>query len=482
MTMKSARLLGVTRLGTMVLLGLTGCGGAGAGGAGTGGAGTGGATGATGGATGGTNGGGGVGSGGAGTLGSGGTGMPTTDGGADANDGEGAIGSGGASGSGGAAAGSGGASGTGGGSAAAGGRAMGSGGATAGTSGAAGRGGVTGSGGAATGGAAGAVGPAPTTATRMMCTGSDPIACHFGGQPGNYDVTVILGGTAAARTGVQAETSRTMLDVAATGAGQTQRFTFTVNVRQPEGQPIQAVSAGTPGLDVYFAGDGGVPPQLQSIGYAAAKSPFMIYLAGDSTVCDQTDTDYGGWGQSLPRFFDYPVSIANYADSGESSGSFLGSASLFGAILSRLQANDYVLIQFGHNDKTTTMTAFHDNLTRMVTMVKSKGAFPVLVTPTARAQYDSTTKMLTPQHINDVMVNLPMVIKQVGSEQSVPVLDLTTRTTTWLNQLGPNGWQPYHALGTDLTHTNPAGAAVIASFVRDLIQQAQLTALTSRMR
>jgi lysophospholipase L1-like esterase len=70
----------------------------------------------------------------------------------------------------------------------------------------------------------------------------------------------------------------------------------------------------------------------------------------------------------------------------------------------------------------------------------------------------------------------------VATEQNVPVLDLTTRTTTWLNQLGPNGWQAYHALGTDATHTNDAGAAVIAGFVHDLIQQASLTALTSRMR
>jgi hypothetical protein len=64
----------------------------------------------------------------------------------------------------------------------------------------------------------------------------------------------------------------------------------------------------------------------------------------------------------------------------------------------------------------------------------------------------------------------------------VPVLDLTARTVAWLNQLGPNGWQPYHALGTDVTHTNPAGAAVEAGFVVDLIKQAGLTALVDRLR
>jgi len=314
----------------------------------------------------------------------------------------------------------------------------------------------------------------------MRCTGTDPITCHFGGQPGNYDVTVVLGGAAAATTATQAETLRAMLDPIATGAGQTRRFTFTVNVRQPEGQPIQSVPAGTAGLDVYFAGSAGAPPALQSIGYAAAAAPFVIYLAGDSTVCDQSDPEYAGWGQMFPRYFDYPVSVANYADSGESSGSFAGSGSLFGAITARLKAGDWTFIQFGHNDKDVTATAFHDNITRMVTGVKAKGAFPVLVTPEARATFSGAT--LSAQHINNTGANLPQIIKQVAVEQSVPVLDLTTRSTAWLNQLGRNGWQPYHALGTDATHTNAAGAAAVAELVRDLIREANLTAVVSHMR
>jgi lysophospholipase L1-like esterase len=314
----------------------------------------------------------------------------------------------------------------------------------------------------------------------MICTGTDPIACHFGGQPGNYDVTVVLGGAAAGNTSVQAETLRAMLGATVTAAGATQRFSFTVNVRQPEGQPIQDVPAGTPGLDLYFLGNAGAPPQLSGIGYAAATTPFVIYIAGDSTVCDQTDPEYGGWGQQLPPYFNYPVSVANYADSGESSGSFLGSSSLFGAINSRLKANDWVLIQFGHNDKDVAASTFHDNMTSYVTRVKTKGAFPVLITPVARATFSGNN--VTTQHVNSTGADLPAIIKQVATEQNVPVLDMTTRTTQWLMQLGPKGWQQYHALGTDATHTNPAGAAVEAGFVVELIKQANLTALVGRMR
>jgi lysophospholipase L1-like esterase len=450
-------------------------------------------------------------SGGTGTAGgggTGGTGVPPGSGGSSGTGGAhgsgGAVGSGGAGGrgdsgapgptgsggaaSGGAPAASGGAPGSGG-AGASGGRGGGasiSGGSSgiaglAGTNGAsAGQGGGRGEGAGGAGARGAPVGPDPDAAARMACTGSDPITCHFGGQPGNYDVTVVLGGAAVASTSVQAEASRAMLNAIPTAAGTTQRLTFTVNVRQPEGQPLQDVPAGTPGLDLYLYGSGGTPPRLDGIGYTLAARPFLIYIAGDSTVCDYTDTDHGGWGQQLPPYFDFPVSVANYADSGESSGSFLNSSALFGAIESRLKTNDWVFIQFGHNDKDVAATAFHDNLTSYVKRVRAKGASPLLITPVARATFSGNT--VTAQHVNNTGANLPEIVKQVATEQSVPVLDMTARTVQWLNHLGPNGWQGYHALGTDATHTNPAGAAVEAGFVRDLIRQANLTALTSRMR
>ena len=378
--------------------------------------------------------------------------------------------------------------GSGGGTAGTGGGGAGRGGTAGGAAGSGGRGGAAGGGPAGTGGGPGgqggtagaAVGPNPDPATRAICTGTDPIACHFGGQPGNYDVTVVLGGAAAGNTIIQAEALRAMLGATITAAGATERFSFTVNVRQPEGEPIQGVPAGTPGLDLYFRGNAGAPPQLNGIGYAAAASPFVIYIAGDSTVCDQTDPEYGGWGQQLPPYFNYPVSVANYADSGESSGSFLNSGSLFGAINTRLKANDWVLVQFGHNDKDVAAATFHDNMTAYVTRVKAKGAFPVLITPVARATFSGST--VTTQHVNNTGADLPAIIKTVGTEQNVPVLDMTARTVQWLTQVGPSGWRQYHALGTDATHTNPAGAAVEAGFVVELIKQANLTALVSRMR
>jgi lysophospholipase L1-like esterase len=270
-----------------------------------------------------------------------------------------------------------------------------------------------------------------------------------------------------------------MLGYVSTAAGAMQRYSFVVNVRQPEGQPVEAVPPGTPGLDMYFYGSGGSPgeeggvggnvsPQLAAIGFAPAARPVMVYVAGDSTVCDQDSTDYGGWAQMVTQFFDYPVSVANYADSGESSVSFLGNANLWGAINSRLMAGDWVLIQFGHNDKTTTTTTFHDDMTSMVTQTLAKGGKPVLITPPARATFSGQT--LGPQFIYTTPLDVVAVMKQIATEQSVPLVDLTALTTAWYNQMGPNGWQRYHALGTDATHTHRAGASAIAGMVANAIR------------
>src|SRR5262249_19679592 len=109
-------------------------------------------------------------------------------------------------------------------------------------------------------------------------------------EAGNYAVTVSLGGTAAGQTQINAETNRMLLAPIATAAGQSVTYAFVVNVRAKEGQPTENVSAGYPGLDLYFSGPTASAPQVSAIGYALvsqATKPVMIYLAGDSTVCDQ---------------------------------------------------------------------------------------------------------------------------------------------------------------------------------------------------
>jgi lysophospholipase L1-like esterase len=188
----------------------------------------------------------------------------------------------------------------------------------------------------------------------------------------------------------------------------------------------------------------------------------MVYMAGDSTVCDQTNTAFGGWGQMLAQHFAPPVGIANYADSGESSSSFYGNSRMWPAIKSHWTAGDWVIIQFGHNDKNVSDSVVQANLTKYVTDAQAAGVNAILVSPPARV---STVP------IGDQSGLHAASAQAAATAKGVPYIDLTSLSTAWYNSLGTQSAAlAYHANGTDVTHTNLAGAQVLAGFVADAIR------------
>ena len=344
--------------------------------------------------------------------------------------------------------------------------------------------------------------PDPANISSKYCTGTSPIHCFFGvqcsgmtacaagtspaGAVGNYDVTFELGGATAGKTSVEAEMHRPIVPEEDTAAGQTKRYAFSINVRWPEGEPQEDfqhnLAAGSPqfgqqGLDLLFNGPS---PVITSIGFApAAESDVVLYVAGYSTVCDQYGyPNFAGYGQVLPQIFHLGVSVANYSDSGESSASFIGNQALWPAIMKVVKAGDVIFIEFGHNDKTISPAAFHTNMTNYVTQAKAKNAIPVLLTPIARANGGAAAQ----QFMSSGGADIPTITKTVAMEQNVPVIDLTTLTANWLQTLGPNGWQAYHAGGTDATHTNAAGAAINVGFIREQIQALNIKPLVDYLR
>ena len=374
----------------------------------------------------------------------------------------------------------------------------------AGGSGSGGRTGGAASGGAAAGGAAGAAGspqpgsvpagyPTPTadnyakckstTASGGLCPGGGAgpvcIECHFGGSAGNYAVTVTLGGPAASQTYVSAEANRGLLKPVSIGAGQSQTYAFVVNVRTKESEPAQAVSAGTPGLDMYFSGPTATPPAVSAIGYAlvtAATKPTMVWIAGDSTTCDQPGSGFGGWGQMFPEHLMAPFGVANYADSGESSSSFYGSSLLWGAIKSQWTAGDWVFIQFGHNDKGVADSTVQTNLEKYVTDAQAAKVSAILVSPPARVGSIP---------IGDQSSLHAVSASGAAKNKGVPFIDLTALSTAWYDGLGMTQTQvlaKYHAGGTDVTHTSIAGAEGLADLVAGEVKTQNISGLVEYMR
>ncbi|MET4656618.1 lysophospholipase L1-like esterase [Streptomyces sp. PvP037] len=291
-------------------------------------------------------------------------------------------------------------------------------------------------------------------------------ACHFDLPPGTYDVRVTLGGDLASSTAIAGETRRALLpETAAPAGGRTVRG-FTVNVRTPEGEPLGA--QGTPGLDLTL---GGTAPALAGIRVTPARHARQILLVGDSTVCDQPGDPYSGWGQRLPQYLREGLSVANYADSGESTVSYLGNPLLWDAVRPLIRRGDLVLIQLAHNDKTTDGPAYRANLEALVAGVRERGGEPVLVTPVVRRWFntDGTLDNDTALLVNGLGVDHPAVIRSVAADRDVPLIDLTARTKELVESLGVEGSKALYLYNEkrDNTHTSVHGATVYADLVRE---------------
>ncbi|MEU6347855.1 rhamnogalacturonan acetylesterase [Streptomyces sp. NPDC047072] len=295
------------------------------------------------------------------------------------------------------------------------------------------------------------------------CVGS---ACHFDVPPGTYDVKVLLGGDAASSTSVIGETRRSLLPETPVAAGERTARSFTVNVRTPEGEPTGP--EGTPGLDLVL---GGTAPALADIRVTPARHTRQIFLVGDSTVCDQPGDPYSGWGQQLPQYLRKGVSVANYADSGESTVTYLSDTRLWATVQPLIRPGDLVLIQLAHNDKTTDEATYRANLETLVAGAREKGGNPVLVTPIVRRWFnsDGTLNNGTALLVNGLGVDHPAVIRAVAAAEDVPLIDLTARTKALVESLGVEGSKAIYLYNEkrDNTHTSVHGATVYAGLVRD---------------
>lgn len=292
-------------------------------------------------------------------------------------------------------------------------------------------------------------------------------ACHFDVAPGTYDVRVLLGGDTAASTGVTGETRRALLPETATAAGERMARSFTVNVRTPEGEPTGP--DGTPGLDLVL---GGSAPALAGIRVTPARHHTrQIFLVGDSTSCDQPSAPYSGWGQQLPQYLRKGLSIANYADSGESTVSHLDNPALFATVQPLIRKGDLVLIQLAHNDKQTDEATYRANLETLVAGVRDQGGRPALLTPIVRRWFnaDGTLNNDTALLVNGLGVDHPAVARSVAAAHDVPLIDMTARTKALVESLGVEASKALYLYNEkrDNTHTSAHGATVYADLVRD---------------
>ncbi len=285
---------------------------------------------------------------------------------------------------------------------------------------------------------------------------------------GNYRVTATFGDDAVASTNtVKAEMRRLMVEQVVVAKGEEVIRSFVVNVRTPKitGDFNVKLKAREKEFEMVNWDDkltlefNGTQPSVRRLEIKRVDVP-NVFITGDSTVCDQPLEPWNSWGQMLPRFFGPGVAVANYAQSGESIKSSLG-ARRFDKVFSVMKTNDWLLVQFGHNDMkdkaTNAVAVYKANLKKIVAQTRAKGATPVLVT--------SMERMRTP--IQDTLAGYPQTVRDVAKEDGVALIDLHAMSKVLYRALGTNLDKAFQ----DGTHHNNYGSYELARCVVEGIRK-----------
>ncbi|MBN1128407.1 MAG: rhamnogalacturonan acetylesterase [Chitinispirillaceae bacterium] len=300
---------------------------------------------------------------------------------------------------------------------------------------------------------------------RDYLTTSDELFFSLAVPQGNYDVTVIFGdASGATATTVKTENRRLLFERVSTNPGVFVSKTVTVNRREVKSiDGTVTMSIKDRELD-YYTWDkvltlrfSGKKPAICGVEIVKNDNVTTLFLCGNSTVVDQMDEPWCSWGQMIPFFFSQGVTVANYAESGLTSGGFLSMKRL-DKILADAKSGDYVFVEFGHNDQKTTadVASYPNNLKTFSDKIKAKGAVPVFVTPTAR------------QGENDPLTSvggLAQTMRKTAGSLGVTFIDLNQMVIDLHKALGSDTKYLYMHTANDQTHFCEYGGYELARCV-----------------
>ena len=255
---------------------------------------------------------------------------------------------------------------------------------------------------------------------------------------GNYKVTVTLSGKNTEMT-VKAESKRLFIPQEQIDTKDEVMQSFTVSVFNPiieTGKKVKLKDRELVKLDwdhkltLEFLGSS----TINAIQIESANDIKTLFLAGDSTVTDQDLEPWASWGQFITDYLNEDIAVANQASSGASLASFRSSR--IDKILHQLKADDFVIIEFGHNDEKIkgegggAYGLYTEIMTDFIQRIKEKGGIPILITPTQRRAFKG--EKLAPTH-----GEFPDAMRKVAKKEAVTLIDLTKMTTKMYESWGP---------------------------------------------
>lgn len=204
-----------------------------------------------------------------------------------------------------------------------------------------------------------------------------------------------------------------------------------------------------------------------------------LYIAGDSTASIKAlhKKPESGWGEYLSMFISPNLNVINLAENGKSTKSFID-ARLLDHIDQSIKENDYLLIQFGHNDEKkedperyTSKKEYQDNLERMILVARKHQAIPILISSITRRKFISGALD------KDALAHYPKYMEEVSESQKVPFIDAYKITQSIISKLGEHDSKkvylhlkekdhPNYPDGLiDDTHLSVYGAKLFASLI-----------------
>lgn len=198
-----------------------------------------------------------------------------------------------------------------------------------------------------------------------------------------------------------------------------------------------------------------------------------IWLIGDSTMAAKKPErkPESGWGVSLAYFVNSKALIHNHAASGRSTLSFINEGR-WNTVYDSIQKGDYVVIQFGHNDKkneaklhTEPFGTFKINLRKFIEESRKKGANPIICSSIVRRHFDGKGNLL------DTHGDYINAAKEIATETKTPYIDMEGLTKKLVSEMGPDKSKEIYNFTNrkqDSTHVNLKGANLIADlFVKE---------------
>lgn len=211
-----------------------------------------------------------------------------------------------------------------------------------------------------------------------------------------------------------------------------------------------------------------------------------IYYAADSIVAQKNIFTYPetGIGQMLPLYLKRSVHLQNHAENGRSTKSFIDESRL-AAIYNDLREGDFLFIQFGHNDEkqadpnryTEAYGDYQVNLEKFINVARNRKAYPVLITPLCRRQFDENGKLL------DTHGEYPEAMRRVGEKLDVPVIDLCSlsfqavakagdeQSKKWFMNFPAGLYENYPEGKEDNSHLRPEGAMLFAGMLANELKK-----------